>query len=60
VVWGTGGGDSEEAGVGVGVVEGHAGFYPAVLVEDVGVEAGVHSFTGTSGTEGTTAAEKCL
>ncbi len=33
------GADAEEAGVGVGVVEGDAGLDPAVLVQDVGVQA---------------------
>ena len=55
-----GGGDAEEPGVGVGVVEGDAGLDPAVLVEHVGVEARIHSFAGAAGGKGATAAEEGL
>ena len=54
------GGDAEEAGVGVAVVEGDAGLDPAVLVQDVGVEAGVHAFSGAAGGEGASAAKEGL
>ena len=60
VAGGAGGGDADEAAVCVAVVEGDAGFYPAVLVEHVGVEARVHSFSGPAGAEGTAAAEEGL
>ena len=52
--------DAEEAGVGVGVVEGDAGLDPAVLVQHVGVEARVHAFAGPAGAEGAAAAEEGL
>lgn len=55
-----GGRDAEDAGVGVGVVEGDAGFDPAVLVEHAGVEATVHAFAGAAGGEGAAAAKECL
>ena len=57
---GAGGGDAKEARVGVAVVEGDAGFDPAVLVQDVGVEAGVHAFSGAAGGEGAASAEEGL
>lgn len=57
---GAGGGDAEDAGVGVGVVEGDAGFDPAVLVEHVRVETAVHTFSGAAGGEGAAAAEEGL
>ena len=52
--------DAEEARVGVGVVEGDAGLDPAVLVQDVGVQARVHAFAGPAGAEGAAAAEEGL
>lgn len=52
--------DAKEARVGVGVVEGDAGFDPAELVEDVGVQARVHALSGPAGREGAAAAEDGL
>lgn len=52
--------DAEEARVRVGVVEGLAGLEPAVLVEDIGVEARIHAFAGTASGKGATAAEEGL
>lgn len=54
------GADAEESRVGVGVVEGNAGLDPAVLVEDVCIESGVHAFAGTAGAEGAASAEESL
>jgi hypothetical protein len=42
------------------VVERHAGFNPAVLVEDVGVQAGVHALSWAAGGETAAAAEERL
>lgn len=42
------------------MVEGDAGFHPAVLVEDVGVEPGVHSLSGSAGGEGAASSEEGL
>lgn len=58
--WGTGCGDTEEARVGVGVVECYAGFNPAVLVEDVGIEAGIHTLTGSTSRERTPTTKESL
>ena len=52
--------DAEEAAVSVGVVEADAGLHPAVLVQDVAVEARVHAFTRPAGAEGAPAAEEGL
>lgn len=54
------GADAEEAAVGVGVVEADARLHPAVLVEDVGVEARVHAFARPAGAEGAAATEEGL
>ena len=43
------GADAEQARVGVCMVEGHAVLDPAVLVQDVSVEARVHALSGTAG-----------
>ena len=52
--------DAEKPAVGVGVVESHAVLHPAVLVQHVGVQAGVHAFAGTAGGEGAAASEQRL
>lgn len=54
------GGNAEDAAVGEAVVEGDAALHPAVLVQDVGVEAGVHALSGPAGGEGTAPAEERL
>lgn len=42
------------------MVESDAALYPAMLIEHVGVESGVHSFAGTTGAERPASAEKGL
>ena len=42
------------------MVEGNAGFDPAVLVENVGVESRVHALSRATGAKGAATAEKCL
>lgn len=42
------------------MVEGYAGLYPAVLVEDVGVQTRVHALSWAAGGEGAAAAKKGL
>ncbi len=49
--WVDGGRDTEQARVGVAVVEGSTVVDAVVLIEDVGVETRVHAFAWTAGGE---------
>ena len=52
--------DTEESTVGIAVVEGDTTLHPTALVQDVGVEPGIHPFSGAAGREGTAPSEKSL